>query len=270
MGFSLCFRYRADTQTYQPYNKDWIKEKIYVLLRRQAQQASKWKASEEHGGVLTIVFLTCTCVWTCGWGSSMTIYISDVGEEDLNALLSIKVSFQQCVSLPSSSSSCVCKLTERLGLWTRLDLLWCTQPRPQRWFSFFYSFSTCVSIHADLRTCSSGECQQQKWCSESRSSPLTTLCWPGSLNQRIFRTNSELVFSVLFHLCSVGNGSSQRRGPMFSSFPLGCEAKLMDVRFPLRIFLPAANETRHIDFQHPSPGTFTRSRTPEDLKINRF
>ena len=34
-------RYRADTQTYQPYNKDWIKEKIYVLLRRQAQQAGK-------------------------------------------------------------------------------------------------------------------------------------------------------------------------------------------------------------------------------------
>lgn len=37
----LCCRYRADTQTYQPYNKDWIKEKIYVLLRRQAQQAAK-------------------------------------------------------------------------------------------------------------------------------------------------------------------------------------------------------------------------------------
>ncbi|GLD47682.1 enhancer of rudimentary homolog [Lates japonicus] len=34
-----CLVYRADTQTYQPYNKDWIKEKIYVLLRRQAQQA---------------------------------------------------------------------------------------------------------------------------------------------------------------------------------------------------------------------------------------
>uniref|UniRef100_A0A670HPA3 Enhancer of rudimentary homolog n=1 Tax=Podarcis muralis TaxID=64176 RepID=A0A670HPA3_PODMU len=33
--------YRADTQTYQPYNKDWIKEKTYVFLRRQAQQASK-------------------------------------------------------------------------------------------------------------------------------------------------------------------------------------------------------------------------------------
>ncbi len=40
-NFSCCFRYRADTQTYQPYNKDWIKEKIYVLLRRQAQQAAK-------------------------------------------------------------------------------------------------------------------------------------------------------------------------------------------------------------------------------------
>ncbi|CAL8315734.1 unnamed protein product [Lota lota] len=36
-----CLVYRADTQTYQPYNKDWIKEKIYVLLRRQAQQAGK-------------------------------------------------------------------------------------------------------------------------------------------------------------------------------------------------------------------------------------
>ncbi|XP_045561927.1 enhancer of rudimentary homolog [Salmo salar] len=36
-----CLVYRADSQTYQPYNKDWIKEKIYVLLRRQAQQAGK-------------------------------------------------------------------------------------------------------------------------------------------------------------------------------------------------------------------------------------
>ena len=35
-----CLVYRADTQIYQPYNKDWIKE-IYVLLRRQAQQAGK-------------------------------------------------------------------------------------------------------------------------------------------------------------------------------------------------------------------------------------
>ncbi|XP_055965124.1 enhancer of rudimentary homolog [Sorex fumeus] len=36
-----CLVYRVYTQTYQPYNKDWIKEKIYVLLRRQAQQAGK-------------------------------------------------------------------------------------------------------------------------------------------------------------------------------------------------------------------------------------
>lgn len=41
-NFWCCLRYRADTQTYQPYNKDWIKEKIYVLLRRQAQQAAQW------------------------------------------------------------------------------------------------------------------------------------------------------------------------------------------------------------------------------------
>ncbi|KAB0382606.1 hypothetical protein FD755_004523 [Muntiacus reevesi] len=36
-----CLVYQADTQTYQPYKKDWIKEKIYMLLRRQAQQAGK-------------------------------------------------------------------------------------------------------------------------------------------------------------------------------------------------------------------------------------
>ncbi|XP_060047315.1 enhancer of rudimentary homolog [Erinaceus europaeus] len=37
-----CLVYRAETQTYQPYNKDWIKEKICMLLgRRQAQQAGK-------------------------------------------------------------------------------------------------------------------------------------------------------------------------------------------------------------------------------------
>lgn len=49
----------------------------------------------------------------------MPIYISDVGEEDLNALLSIKVSFQQSVSLPSSSSLCVipviCKLAQNVS-----------------------------------------------------------------------------------------------------------------------------------------------------------
>ena len=36
-----CLVYRADIQTYQPYNKDWIKEKTYELLPRQAQQAGK-------------------------------------------------------------------------------------------------------------------------------------------------------------------------------------------------------------------------------------
>ncbi|XP_057554010.1 enhancer of rudimentary homolog [Hippopotamus amphibius kiboko] len=35
-----CLAYPADTQTYQPYNKVWIKE-IYVLLPRQAQQAGR-------------------------------------------------------------------------------------------------------------------------------------------------------------------------------------------------------------------------------------
>ncbi|KAG7509770.1 enhancer of rudimentary-like [Solea senegalensis] len=43
-----CLVYRADTQTYQPYNKDWIKEKIYVLLRRQAQQHLKRPLSENR------------------------------------------------------------------------------------------------------------------------------------------------------------------------------------------------------------------------------
>lgn len=35
-----CPIYTGDTQTYQPYNKDWIKE-IYLLLCEQAKQAGK-------------------------------------------------------------------------------------------------------------------------------------------------------------------------------------------------------------------------------------
>ncbi|XP_019697463.1 enhancer of rudimentary homolog isoform X1 [Harpegnathos saltator] len=31
-----CLVYQKSTNTYAPYNKDWIKEKIYVLLRRAA------------------------------------------------------------------------------------------------------------------------------------------------------------------------------------------------------------------------------------------
>lgn len=37
------FRYQKISNTYAPYNKDWIKEKIYVLLRRQAAKAP-WMA----------------------------------------------------------------------------------------------------------------------------------------------------------------------------------------------------------------------------------
>jgi len=31
-----CLVFQKSTMTYAPYNKDWIKEKIYILLRRQA------------------------------------------------------------------------------------------------------------------------------------------------------------------------------------------------------------------------------------------
>lgn len=31
-----CLVYQKSTNTYAPYNKEWIKEKIYVLLRRAA------------------------------------------------------------------------------------------------------------------------------------------------------------------------------------------------------------------------------------------
>merc|ERR1712002_273633 len=31
-----CLVFQSSTQTYAPYNKDWIKEKIYILLRKQA------------------------------------------------------------------------------------------------------------------------------------------------------------------------------------------------------------------------------------------
>ena len=33
-----CLVYQKSTNTYAPYNKDWIKEKIYILLRRQASR----------------------------------------------------------------------------------------------------------------------------------------------------------------------------------------------------------------------------------------
>lgn len=31
-----CLVYQSSTNTYAPYSKDWIKEKIYVLLRKQS------------------------------------------------------------------------------------------------------------------------------------------------------------------------------------------------------------------------------------------
>jgi len=33
-----CLVYHKSSNTYAPYNKNWIKEKIYILLRRQATQ----------------------------------------------------------------------------------------------------------------------------------------------------------------------------------------------------------------------------------------
>ncbi|RWS30983.1 enhancer of rudimentary-like protein [Leptotrombidium deliense] len=35
-----CLVFQRNTNTYAPYAKDWIKEKIYVLLRRQASKGS--------------------------------------------------------------------------------------------------------------------------------------------------------------------------------------------------------------------------------------
>ena len=37
-----CLVYQKGTNTYAPYNKDWIKEKIYILLRRQAARWKSW------------------------------------------------------------------------------------------------------------------------------------------------------------------------------------------------------------------------------------
>jgi hypothetical protein len=31
--------YQRNTNTYAPYAKEWIKEKIYILLRREANKA---------------------------------------------------------------------------------------------------------------------------------------------------------------------------------------------------------------------------------------
>ncbi|CAH1263179.1 enhancer of rudimentary homolog [Branchiostoma floridae] len=34
-----CLVFQKSTNTYAPHDKDWIKEKIYILLRKQAEQA---------------------------------------------------------------------------------------------------------------------------------------------------------------------------------------------------------------------------------------
>jgi hypothetical protein len=36
-----CLVYQKANNTYAPYNKEWIKEKIYVLLRRQASRGNR-------------------------------------------------------------------------------------------------------------------------------------------------------------------------------------------------------------------------------------
>ena len=33
-----CLVFQKNTSAYAPYNKDWIKEKIYILLRKQAEK----------------------------------------------------------------------------------------------------------------------------------------------------------------------------------------------------------------------------------------
>lgn len=37
-----CMVYQKSTCTYAPYNKDWIKEKIYVLLKQAAGNTDWW------------------------------------------------------------------------------------------------------------------------------------------------------------------------------------------------------------------------------------
>lgn len=47
----LMFRYQKISNTYAPYNKDWIKEKIYILLRRQAAKAP-WADRFRTGNII--------------------------------------------------------------------------------------------------------------------------------------------------------------------------------------------------------------------------
>jgi len=39
--------YQRNTNTYAPYSKDWIKEKIYLLLRRQAAKLNEDAEDDE-------------------------------------------------------------------------------------------------------------------------------------------------------------------------------------------------------------------------------
>lgn len=43
-----CLVYQKSTNTYAPYNKEWIKEKIYVLLRQAAGTTDEPSGSSAH------------------------------------------------------------------------------------------------------------------------------------------------------------------------------------------------------------------------------
>lgn len=62
-----CLVYQKSTNTYAPYNKDWIKEKIYILLRRQAAKA-QWAMSLKHVMINSLDIQSTSCQkWLLKW-----------------------------------------------------------------------------------------------------------------------------------------------------------------------------------------------------------
>ena len=57
-------RYQKSTNSYAPYNKDWIKEKIYVLLRRQAAR-SQWVVDGMPWSVSPVIWSLCKLFFCC-------------------------------------------------------------------------------------------------------------------------------------------------------------------------------------------------------------
>jgi len=70
-----CLVYQRSSNTYAPYNKDWIKEKIYILLRRQASRWENQRKNLEKNQRMNLFSFSCTFLFS--FCQAYMVWISD-------------------------------------------------------------------------------------------------------------------------------------------------------------------------------------------------